>query len=197
MVRMMLDREINECFEYRMKKNFKYFGEAMKIYDECDCTVGPENIVLASIKPFFSQTFDRFNKSIIEHSICSYLWQMVCNDHIKFSIQETPMCFPDKNIKENDELVKSYITCIKSDQDDYKIIESEFWGGTQGEDGYIRFNKPPIKNITYFPLEVGYCKATQFWYHIIQRLSIARLPYDSNYIIYFELVKPEIYRPIF
>ncbi len=185
----MLHKEIISCFTQVLEEYPQKSGEQLQAYKDYECTVECTNSPKISVKDYFHQSFDRFKPSIIENLICSWLWQEILRGNLSYRIQETPQCFPDKEIENNKDLVKSYIDCVT----DKNIIDADFWGGTQGEDGFIKFAKPigEKHRRLYFPLEVGYCKSTQFYYHIKISNCIARLPYGKDYIIYFEYLKPE------
>lgn len=185
----MLKREILEVVEYWLENFPEKVGQALSVYKK-DCTISqicPDSgkPLVLSIKPYFQQSWDGKKDKMEESILCAFLWQHILSGQLDYSIQESPQCHTDNEIQLNDELVKSYVYCVPSSE-----IESAcFVGGTQGADGHIKFKKPPIKNITCFPLEIGYCHATQFYYHFVMSRSIARLPYGMDYIVYFENTK--------
>lgn len=185
----MLKREILEGVEYWLENFPEKVGQALSVYKK-DCTISQicprkKEPLILSIKPYFQQNWDGKKDKMEESIICSFMWQRILRGDINYSIQETPQCYSDNEVEANDQLVKSYINCVRGN----KIIDACFIGGTQGADGHIQFKKPPMKRSTCFPLEIGYCHATQFYYNIMVNGSIARLPYGMDYIVYFENTK--------
>lgn len=174
--RSSLEISIRECLENDPVK----YSKISSIYNHTN-TIGNIDLDL-NVGPFFNQTFKYHGDSIENKILCGLLWQYILNENLKYIIQETPQCFCDNKIKENDELVKSYITNVKNSD----IIEACFCGGNQDEDGYIKFKNPPIDKCTSFPLEIGYCDIKQFYFDLMQYHCIARLPYNSDHIVYFE-----------
>jgi len=192
----MLEKYIKENFLNIYKEDPVKYGEMLSIYYNKECTIENTLSPKISIKPYFQQLFDLAPHSIADDLIAARMWQMILHEELKYRIQETPKCFADKEKEKNDQLVKSYMTNVKpmdNSTNFAKVIEANFWGGTQGSDGYIKFDKPFIEKQIYFPLEIGYCKASQFYCNLITFSSIARLPYESNYIIYFELDNPDYF----
>lgn len=182
----MLDKEIRHMFEAKIKEKPETMAKILKNYqgDRYLIVKDPSGKKLnIDIKPYFSQIFEALHEDIIYEFIASWLWQYLIHGEIKYIVQETPPCKGDNDIIGNDELLKSYITRTKGG-----IIDASFWGGTQGQDGNIEFKDPPIKEKRNFPVEFGYCTASQFYHNIMSFHSIARLPYRSEHIIYFEWV---------
>jgi hypothetical protein len=91
-----------------------------------------------------------------------------------------------------------------------KMVEAEFWGGTQDEDGVIAFESAGIPegggcackldgtpsgevlhisgSATRFPLEVGYCGADQMLNHLDSSGCVARWGYGQRYLTLLERV---------
>lgn len=181
----MQDLQIKKSFKEEFRKKPEFYGKMMSVFDKYRCTIKPGDDDIGPLKifPYFCQMWDGQPETIIEEDfICAVLWQRIIQGKIQYRIQESPQCFKDDMIKENQSLVKSYIThCLSSE-----IEDADFWGGTQGEDGFVKFKNAPIHKEINFPLEIGYIKPSQFYYHIYYKHCIARLPYDCDYIIYFE-----------
>lgn len=188
----MLHKQIIKSVEGWLESNPIFYTQALKFYKENDFIhVSTIDCPEICIKDYFCQEHGLGigHQTYQEKLIPAALWQHVLKGDIEYSIQETPRCFMDGQQKENDDLVKSYVKNVT----DGNIIDAAFWGGTHGEDGFVEFKTPPISKKTHFPLEVGYCKSTQFFYQLVVRRCIARLPYNSDYIIYFEIVNNDLY----
>jgi hypothetical protein len=96
----------------------------------------------------------------------------------------------------------------------YCFKSVDFWGGTQGADGFIRFAEPLIRNFkgrplakpgeasppdilqppisgscTDFPLEVGYCRPDQLEMHLLKTGCVARFPYGYNILVFLEAMR--------
>lgn len=96
----------------------------------------------------------------------------------------------------------------------YDFESVDFWGGTQGADGFIKFNEPLIRNYRgrpltrhdaiaplgnlrapvsglckNFPLEVGYCLPHQIETHLVKTGCVARFPYGYNIIVFLESMR--------
>lgn len=179
----MDDKKIKKEYNRFFKDNLEISAKMMAVFDKNRCHIGCADSPELLFYPFICQLWEGRDSTIIEEDLmCAYVWQKIITNKISYRVQETPRCFKDDNIKENRLLVKSYVTnCLDSG-----IENADFWGGTQGEDGFIKFNEPSIFGNSHFPLEIGYIKPTQFIYHLMYRKCIARLPYDSDYIVYFE-----------
>jgi hypothetical protein len=98
-------------------------------------------------------------------------------------------------------------------RDPLSLLAADFWGGKNGEDGYLKFGAPPISNFegfatdltgfpetppgepvdgkcTRFPLEVGNCLPDQIEFHLQQTNCVARFPYHHTFIVLLEEVGP-------
>ena len=177
----MLRKEILKSINDAIKSDYTKALNMIDVFTNF-CTLNPIGCDPIEIKDYFHQIWEAREDTIEDLYICSILWQRILNGNIKYIIQETPCCFSDKEIDKNRELVKSYVDCVAT----IDIIDADFWGGTQGADGFIKFKEPPIFRQTHFPLEIGYCSSDQFLYHIGMNNAIARLPYGKEYIIFFE-----------
>jgi hypothetical protein len=190
---MSKNEDIENSFNIHVENNIEWYGKALKCYVSNDCTVETINSPKIIIKEYFCQLFDRIKITLVQKMICATLWQMILNEQLVYSIQETPKCYSDKEILDNKNLVKSYIDCVLDENGNKTIKNADFYGGVYDEDGFIEFINPPKHKKKCYPLEIGFCRPTQFFYHLMRSHSIARLPYNHEYIIYFELVKPEIF----
>ena len=181
----MDDKAIKRSYRKLFDSNPEYYGKMLKVFDKSACHISCQDSPELLVYPFFCQLWSGYEDTLIEENlICASLWQLILAGKIQYVLQQTPRCFQDHEIKENQSLFKSYkISCI-----DHRVKEADFWGGKNGEDGFIEFEEPLIKNQTYFPLEVGYVRPTQVAYHLTHRKCIARIPYESDYIVYFESV---------
>lgn len=179
----MEDKRIRKYFKEEFRRDPALYGKMLSVFDKNRSYISCMDTQEIIVFPYFCQMWEgRPETEIEEDIICAYLWQRIIKNKITYMIQETPECFKDDLIKENKELVKSYRTaCLDSG-----IEDADFWGGNHGEDGFVKFKKSPFFKQNNFPLEIGYVKPSQFYYHIFYRKCIARLPYNSNYIIYFE-----------
>jgi hypothetical protein len=92
---------------------------------------------------------------------------------------------PDKDVERNNQLLHSALG---------HPFSGEFWGGTQGEDGYIEVHEPvefDMKNLQTgelvtrrfsgrFPLEAGYISAAKTQHYLLgPQARLARWPYGS------------------
>lgn len=193
-IKAVQNKEINKEFLRDFYENPKWYGEAMEAYykHEITLTVPLEGFreIELPLKPYLYQWCEDFEPELNEMLIASFLNQEIGHDHIGYFFHESSQCFADKAREENDSLVKSYKNSVKQ----FRIIDAHFRGGTQGEDGCISVenNRGELK---HFPLEVGYCPASQVYYHLRRHRCVARLPYNSNYIVYFELNDEFRYQP--
>lgn len=179
----MDNKGIIKQFNAAFSSNPEYYGRMLSVFNKHKCHISSLDSPELIFYPFVCQLWEGRDCTCIEEDlICAYIWQKVIHNKITYKIQETPKCFKDDQIKENDNLVKSYVEHCK----DSGVIAAEFIGGNQGADGFVEFSNPPNENNTIYPLEIGYIKPTQFYYHITHSKCIARLPYDSDYIVYFE-----------
>lgn len=179
----MEDKLITRSFKNYFTNHPEKSGKILSVFNQAKCYIQTLDSPEIKIFPYFCQLWaGRDETTLEENLICAVLWQRLIQNKLTYKVQESPHCFRDDQIKENKELVQSYITNVH----DSKIIRADFWGGTQGEDGQIEFSEPPLKENKIFPLELGYIRPSQFYYHIFYKKCIARIPYDSDYIIYFE-----------
>jgi len=122
-----------------------------------------------------------------------------------FQIPVNSKPFPDKSIIENNEVLNNLPAPFKG----------EFWGGTQGEDGYISWETPIhctkcekenenddchigwclIKPNTA-QLEVGYNSSGKFWFGLDGSGLYARWPNGQKYItVFVDFNKINLYLP--
>lgn len=179
----MDDLRIKKAYRKLFESDPEYYGKMIKVFDKNMCWIGCQDSPQLFVYDFFCQLWSGNNSTVIEEDlIVSRLLQKILSNQLQYIIQETPQCFTDDDIENNQKLFKSY----KESCFDLKVLDSDFWGGKQGEDGFIEFEEPIIKTQKRFPLEVGYVRPTQVEYHLIHRKCLARLPYNSDYIVYFE-----------
>lgn len=182
----MNDKMIKKSYKNFFESNLEISSKMMQVFDKHRCHIGCADSPELIFYPFVCQLWEGRDSTLIEEDLmCAMLWQKIIQNKVTYKIQETPQCFGDDKIKENQSLVKSYVTnCL-----DAGIERADFWGGKQGADGFVQFKEPPLKEHTRFPLEIGYIKPSQFLYHLSMGGCIARLPYNSDYIVYFEDVE--------
>lgn len=182
----MENKFIQRSFKNYFSENPERCGKILSAFNREKCHISSADSPELEVLPFFSQLWEGRNVTTLEEDlICATLWQRIIQNKLTYLVQETPHCFSDAQIDENKNLVKSYISNVIN-QEKGKIINADFWGGKRGEDGFIQFSNPPLGNVTRFPLEIGYVTPSQFYYHIYYSKCIARLPYRSDYIVYFE-----------
>jgi hypothetical protein len=178
----MLHKELCEAFEAQFYKNTQYYAEMLSVYNQDkDIYIEGDDYEIP-LKDYFMQLFVRDKAGIGEQVICALLWQWILNDKLLYQVYGSPECFTDKEIQKNDALVKSYVDQMWKPG----IKEAVFWGGTQGADGKLVFEAAPLKEKTYFPLEVGFCKSTQFFHNLLISGAVARLPYNRKHLLIFE-----------
>lgn len=125
--------------------------------------------------------------------------------------------YADADIEGNRSLLAALVDADKT-RDLYGLIEADFWGGNDGEDGFMSFSRPPIRAFegygtdrmgipeeppsdprdglcTRFPLEVGACMPDQMEWHLSQTKCVARYPYRSRLIVLLESTKPSEWAP--
>jgi hypothetical protein len=140
-------------------------------------------------------------------------WQKVLqNGYIYrvFQVREEPR--PDKDIEGNNSILQDMVYCYGS-----IFRRAEFWGGTQGADGYIEFKDVAIRHFRgihrrpgdhridfldvpqsvsgkskWFPLEVGYCHPDQIETHFLDARCAARFSYGHDLIFFFEDVTERV-----
>jgi hypothetical protein len=189
-IKYMLHREILEMVERWLENDEGKIVSYTNFYNKNDLYLfgnllgDKENEIKINVKPYFQQLIDLKYDTYLQKVLSATLWQYILQGKMKYLIQETPPCQKDKQISENDQLLKSYIDCTRMG-----VTDAYFRGGNFAEDGVIKFKNPPIITMDSFPVEFGYCKVTQFYSNIMTKRCVARLPYDMEYIIYFELTE--------
>ncbi|WP_028486828.1 hypothetical protein [Thiomicrorhabdus chilensis] len=142
-------------------------------------------------------------------------WQNVLSGNLIYrflQVRENP--YPDKQIDANQDILKDMVKQYQK-RNLYDILDADFWGGNQGEDGFIEFKKPFIESFSAvgydaegdrteasdvvdgvcsnFPLEVGYCMPDQMEFHLRTRRCVARFPYGYDFVIFIESKRDDVF----
>lgn len=142
--------------------------------------------------------------------LTGFAWQRVYRGELIYrciQVKESP--HGDSEIELNREILLDMVSHYNK-RGMYGLKSADFFGGKDGEDGYIEFEEPfitdycgcplgddgdpvahyPEEGINgrskYFPLEVGYCMPDQMEYHLWRSGCVARFPYDIDVIIFLE-----------
>lgn len=162
----------------------------------------------------FCQTHFR-DQSFEERVFVAVAWQRVLRGEYVYrvlQVREPPAA--DRDADANQSILDGALHRY-ADEPDVAMLEAKYYGGGHGADGRIAFARPFISagldaslpppadtadlaysqphqhsraTRTSFPLEVGYCRPDQIFFHIATERCVARFPYDCCYIVFVENV---------
>ncbi|WP_039925139.1 hypothetical protein [Alishewanella aestuarii] len=175
-------------------KNPKYFNDLAKKYKDYTLGKWPKKFVDCVFQYDFHHFVDIFDIYIL-----AYITTLLRHPNRKLAVFQLPVGaepYPDKEI----ELNQQQLNMLK------EPFSGEFWGGKQGEDGYVKWSRPihclarenegqlawVVIEANKAPLEVGYNDSGKFYRYLIENGICARWPYGQSYITVFvnlELIK--------
>ena len=196
--------------------------EAVEVLDDNPMIfVGVEGHAMAEI-PFtdiYCQKhahFERFEERVMT----ALRWQDILLGNIIYrcvQVREAPHA--DADVDANRALVQDMVRHYR-EAGVYDMVGADFWGGKNGEDGYVEFARPfivgfsgaptdgvgnfgpkyrrgiPVDGrVRRFPLEIGFCKPDQMDWHLQQSAGVARLPYGTDWMVFLEAKHPERVTP--
>ncbi|GIU31080.1 hypothetical protein TUM4637_22460 [Shewanella hafniensis] len=162
-----------------------YAFNALKIFRSEPWSIDDGDTVSMPFIDIYCQKPKGMEINLIDWIEAALAWQRVLSNTMIYKFIQCPaLAKKDANIKGNNQIISSLTELYSG-----IIKDSGFYGGNYGADGHIEFFKPPLSNNTYFPLEVGYCSSDQINTHIFTNNCFARLPYNSEYIVIFEVIQ--------
>lgn len=204
-----MNQQLKNDKEYR-----KYAFDAVDILLENNASIiidleGAKKVMVPFID-IYCQTFRDDLVSFEDLVLTGFAWQRVYRGELIYrciQVKEPPHA--DSEIELNREILLDMVSHYNK-RGMYGLKSADFFGGKDGADGYIEFEKPfitgyrgyplgddgvPVANYPkegingqskYFPLEVGYCMPDQMGYHLGMSGCVARFPYDIDVIIFLE-----------
>jgi hypothetical protein len=176
------------------------------------CKYDDGNRLKLPLMDIYCQTAQLVSVCLEDLVITAFAWQKILQGEIIYDfiqVREPP--YPDKEADKNRAILHDMVASYQQ-RGLYHLKEADFWGGTQGSDGYVEFDRPFINDFRggscdemrreinpaspvirgeckRFPLEVGYCLPNQMLTHLAESRCVARFPYGYNVIIFLEAVK--------